>query len=195
MAKLIDPDSLTQGQEITINTGSKLITLAAAGNLNNNDPGSTSGVTLQCIYSFLKEEWKTDAALNKFKFPLKMYTKTDGIFINGWVFTNAATRVFVRDAGWTEGSNKYMGIVSLGNFDETTDQAYFQQAQGYGQGITSFDKTGNLNEYVDITSALSFFKTFLRIRPKVYAEYVRMQPTFSVIREVIQARVKKGVTQ
>jgi len=171
MAKLIDPDSLTQGQEITINTGSKLITLAAAGNLNNNDPGSTSGVTLQCIYSFLKEEWKTDAALNKFKFPLKMYTKTDGIFINGWVFTNAATRVFVRDAGWTEGSNKYMGIVSLGNFDETTDQAYFQQAQGYGQGITSFDKTGNLNEYVDITSALSFFKTFLRIRPKVYAEY------------------------
>jgi len=34
-----------------------------------------------------------------------------------------------------------------------------------------FDKTGNLNEYVDITSATSFFKTFLRIRPKIYAEY------------------------
>src|SRR3990167_3991723 len=171
MAKLIDPDSLTQGSEITINTGAKTITLATAGNLNNNVPGSTSGVTLQCIYSFLKEEWKTDAALNKFKFPLKMFTKTDGLFINSWVFTNAATRVYVRDAGWTEGSSKYMGIVSLGNFDASTDQAYFQQTQGYTQGITDFNKTGNLNEYVDITGLTSFYKTFLRIRPKLYAEY------------------------
>src|SRR3990170_1611697 len=125
MAKLIDPDALAQGVEITINTGAKTITLAAAGNLNNNDPGSTSGVTLQCIYSFLKEEWKTDAALNKFKFPLKMYTKTDGTFINGWTFADATSRNVIRDAGWTEGANEYAGIISLGNFDATSDQAYY----------------------------------------------------------------------
>lgn len=87
MAKLVDPDSLS-GQdptptEVILDTTAKTIQLVVAGNLFNTSPGSTSGVTLQCVYSYLKEEWKTVAALNKFKFPIKMYTKTDGTFING----------------------------------------------------------------------------------------------------------------
>lgn len=173
MAKLIDPDSLTQGVEVIINTGAKTIQLLVAGNLNNASPGSTSGVTLQAIYSFLKEEWKSDGALNKFKFPLKMFTKTDGIFINGWVFADATSRNLVRDGGWTEGANQYAGIISLGSFDATSDQAYYQNVVGYDANVktTNFNKTGNLNEAIAITGFTGYLKSFLRIVGKIYSEY------------------------
>lgn len=173
MAKLIDPDSLTQGVEVVINTSAKTIQLVAAGNLDNSNPGSTSGVTLQAVYSFLKEEWKTDNALNRFKFPLKMFTKTDGIFINGWVFADEASRNLVRDGGWTEGSDQYAGIISLGNFDSTSDQAYYQNVAGYDASVVTknFDKTGNLNEAIEITGFTGYLKSFLRIAGKIYSEY------------------------
>jgi len=172
MAKLVDPDSLTQDTEVVINTTAKTIQLLVAGNLYDTSPGSSSGVTLQCIYSFLKEEWKTDTDLNKFKFPIKMYTKTDGTLQNSWDWADAQSRQLVRDGGWTEiTGDKYAGIVSLGNFDENTDQAYYQQVAGYSQSIANFDKTGSLNESIEITGLTSFLKLFLRIRPKIYSEY------------------------
>lgn len=178
MPKLIDPDSLNQATEVVISTGAKTIQLLVAGNLSNTSPGSASGVTLQCLYSFLKEEWKTDTALNKFKFPIKMFTKTDGIFINGWAFADATTRNLIRDAGWEEVSgNKYAGIISLGSFDATGDQAWYQNVIGYNQGTTNFNKTGNLNEAILIYNATGpvnytgYLKNFLRIRPKLYSEY------------------------
>src|SRR3990167_6913963 len=171
MAKIVDPDSLAQTTDVVFDTSAKTIEIKTTGAVSNASPGSTSGVTLQCIYSFTKEEWKTDTALNKFKFPLKMYTKTDGTFINGWVFLNAASRNTIRDGGWTEGANQYAGIVSLGNFDASTDQAYYQRVIGYNQSITNFDKTGNLNEPILITGATGFLKLLLRIQAKLYAEY------------------------
>ena len=121
MAKIVDPDSLAQTTDVVVSTGAKTIQIVTTGAVSNASPGSTSGVTLQALYSFLKEEWKTDTALNKFKFPLKMYTKTDGTFINGWTFADATSRNVIRDAGWTEGANEYAGIISLGNF-YTTNQ-------------------------------------------------------------------------
>src|SRR3990167_5836016 len=107
MAKIIDPDSIAQTTDVVFNTTLKEIEIKTTGAVSNTSPGSTSGVTLQCLYSFAKEEWKDDTALNKFKFPLKMYTKTDGTFINGWVFKNADSRNVIRDGGWTEGANQY----------------------------------------------------------------------------------------
>lgn len=171
MAKIIDPDQLNQATEIVISTAGKTIQLLVAGNLSNASPGSTSGVTLQALYSFLKEEWKSDAALNKFKFPLQMFTKTDGQFINGWAFADATSRTLIRDGGWTEGANQYAGIISLGSFDATGDQAYYARVVGYDQSITNFNKTGNLNESILITGATGYLKTFLRIQAKLYAEY------------------------
>jgi len=171
MAKIVDPDGLAQTTDVVISTGAKTIQIVTTGAVSNASPGSTSGVTLQALYSFLKEEWKTDAALNKFKFPIKMYTKTDGTFINGWTFADATSRNVIRDAGWTEGSNEYAGIVSLGNFDATGDQAYYQRVTGYTQAITNFNKTGNLNEAILTTGATGYLKNFLRIQGKQYAEY------------------------
>ena len=49
MAVIIDPDNLNQNTEVSIITSSLTISLQIAGNL------STDGVTLQCLYSFLKD--------------------------------------------------------------------------------------------------------------------------------------------
>ncbi len=173
MPKLIDPDQLNQAVEVVINTTAKTIQLLQAGNLSNTSPGATSGVTLQALYSFLKEEWKNDNALNKFKFPLRMFTKTDGIFINDWAFADATSRYLIRDGGWTEGSQTYAGIISLGNFDNDTDQAYYQQVQGYAANVVTrnFNKSGNLNEAIPISGSTSYLKSFLRIQGKLYSEY------------------------
>lgn len=171
MAKLTDPDSLNQATEVVIATGAKTIQLLAAGNLSGASPGSTSGVTLQAVYSFLKEEWKDDSDLNKFKFPIKMFTKTDGQFINGWTFADATSRQLIRDAGFTEGANVYAGVISLGSFDASSDQAYYANDAGYTETGLNFNKTGNLNEAIDITGKLSYLKAFLRIEDKTFSEY------------------------
>ena len=55
MALIFDPTNLTS-TEVSISTAAKTITLNEAGNL------SADGVTLQCLYSYLKEQWKTDSA-------------------------------------------------------------------------------------------------------------------------------------
>jgi len=54
MAKIIDPDQLNQGVEVDFLSGSLLIRLNYAGNL------SADGVSMQALYSFIKEEWKND---------------------------------------------------------------------------------------------------------------------------------------
>ncbi len=198
MAKIVDPDSLNQATEVVISTAGKTIQLLAAGNLNNTPPGSTSGVTLQAVYSFLKEEWKTDAALNKFKFPIKMFTKTDGIMINGWAWADATTRNLLRDGGWEETTgDKYAGIVSLGNFDATGDQGYYQNVIGYDQSTINFNKTGNLNEAIMIYNATGpvdytgYLKLFLRIASgtgtgKLYSEYnLLTEQTISALEPVL----------
>lgn len=171
MAKIIDLDDIAQTTDVVINTTAKTVQIVTTGAVSNAYPGSTSGITLQCLYSFLKEEWKTDAALNKFKFPLKMYTKTDGTFINSWVFADATSRNVIRDGGWTEGANQYAGIVSLGSFSVSTDQAYYSNVTGYDQTSTDFDKSGNLNEAILISGFTGYLKTFLRIEGKLPSEY------------------------
>lgn len=181
MAKLVDPDSLTQATEVVIATGAKTVQLLVAGNLDDNAPGATSGVTMQALYSFLKEEWKDDNALNKFKFPLKAFTKNEFQWINGWAPADAQTRQLLRDAGWQEtvgpeNGDLYAGFISLGNHDAVGDQSYYQQVSGFDQSTTNFDKTGNINEAVLVNDAsgsdfTSFFKAFLRIQGKTHASY------------------------
>jgi hypothetical protein len=184
MPKIVDPDQLTQNTEVIIDTSAKTIQLVVAGNLDNTSPGTTSGVTLQALYSFLKEEWKDDATLNKFRFPIKMFTKTDGQFINGWDFDSLAspndTRLLVRDGGWTEiTGDQYACIISLGSFNAGSDQAYYSQVSGFTATTANFDKTGELNEAIKIYDGAAspdvdyttYVKAFLRIQGKLYDEY------------------------
>ena len=171
MAKIVDPDSLNQATEVVISTAGKTIQLIATGNLSNTGPAAENGVTGQAIYSFLKEEWKDDDTLNKFKFPLFMYTKTDGTLQNGWGWADDTTRSLIRDFGWQEGASQYAGMATLGDVDNDADQAYYVQSPAYNATTTNFQFTGELNEAIDITGATSYVKAFLRIELKTFAEY------------------------
>lgn len=176
MTKIVDHNALNRNVEVTIDTGFKLIGLNVAGNLDNSSPGATSGVTLQAFYSFLKNQWISSSDLNGFNFPIKMFTKTDGQWQNGWQPSGSLTRRLLRDAGWTEiGGQQYMGVITLGNFDSTSDQAYYQQVSGFTAGVNNFDKTGNVNESILIKSGsndfTNYLKALLRIQGKQYSEY------------------------
>lgn len=174
MAIITDPDNLNQGTEVIINTATKTIQLVVDGNL------TTDGVTGQCLYSFLKEEWKNDDTLFKFPFPMTSITNEQFEFNYDWMPADATTRTLIRTAGWAEistaGVSKriYAGIISLGSIG-TTDQPYFQQVDGGSAVNTTF--TGAVNEaaqiYGDVDNGnfdrRSYFKLFVREQGKKYA--------------------------
>ncbi len=177
MAKIVDPDQLNQGTEVVINTTAKTVQLLIAGNLDDSSPGQTSGVTKQCLYSFLKEEWKSDAALNKFKFPLKAIYEAKFIWQNGWGPADAQTRDLVRDAGWVEiDDSEYACVISLGSQYDNTQQAWYQQETGFDKTSSNFDKTGPLDEAIQIFDGgvndyRDFLKVFLRTWERTYSDY------------------------
>jgi len=141
MALIVDPDDLNQGVEIDIDTATKTFTLNIAGNLSND------GVTGQALYSFFKEEWKNDAALIAYDFPMTSITTEQFEFIKDWVPADDATRNLLRTAGWREITDadvlerEYVGVVSLGNIDPG-DTAYYAFASDSAK--TDFDLTATL---------------------------------------------------
>lgn len=138
MAKIIDPDLLVVGTNLTLNTATRQIGLTAAGSLVAKD-----GVTMQALYSKLVELWTT-STYNKFPFPLytidarsgQFQVGTDGSTFNGWTFANDTTRQMLRDAGWSEYSaagdlqREYVGIVALASGFPAGAQFYYQRASG-----------------------------------------------------------------
>jgi len=138
---------------------------------------SNDGVNGQTGYSFMKEEWKNDADLIKFPFPMTAITSEQFEF-NEWkpvdesestISTTDAsnTRQLIRTAGWDEVDaagfieQQFFGWVTLGNID-AGDNAYgfFDSADAAADIIEAvFD--GPVNEAVrsiervDITSATS----------------------------------------
>lgn len=115
---ITDPDSLsyeavapTGSFELSINTTTKKITLTRRGNL------TADGVTLKCLYSKLKEVWKSDATLIKFPFPMTPITDEQFEFSNGWDLdktVNTSTRV--THAGTNSGTGAAFVITTTGNF-------------------------------------------------------------------------------
>lgn len=148
MAKITDPDDLVRDTHVSFNTGTKRITVTATGILDPKD-----GVSLKALYSFCKEEWKTDATLIPFPFPWTPITDEQFELINGWDFFNDTSRYLIRDGGWsvvdaTTGlpNAQWAGIISLGTL-ETNDQPYFQQAGG---APVNFQTQGVINQAIQI---------------------------------------------
>lgn len=173
MAKIIDPDSLNQATEVVISTAAKTVQLLVAGNL------STDGVSLKAVYSFLKEEWKTDADLVKHPFPMQPITDTQFEFINGWDFADDTSRYLVRDGGWAVKDSggvsleEWACIISLGSVG-ATDQIYFQQVAAGAKANAQL--AGAMNQAVKIYGDSthgdfdyrSYFKLFVREYQKTY---------------------------
>jgi len=190
MAKIIDPDGLVRSStsgnvgtdgNIWIDTASKTFTLAAYGSL------STDGVTVQAVYSYLKEEWKTDAALIKYPFPMVAITPEQFEFVDGWKPADANTVNLFRDGGFaiknTDGSSaeEYVGVITLGEIG-ASDQVYYQQVDG--GSATNVVLTGAVNQCVKVygdgaglgidnsssVDTRSYFKIFVREYQKLYAQ-------------------------
>lgn len=188
MAKVVDPDTLAlkvnptsaspeTTEEVIIETDAKTIECTLLGDVNDNSPGSTSGVTLQCVYSFLKEEWRTNTTLNRFKFPIKAIYEAKFVMQYGWSWQGAQSRDLIRDAGWQEiDGAEWACIISLGSQYDTAQQGNYQQVVGFDQATTDFDKTGPLDEAVEIYDGTSgdyrdYLKLFLREWERTYADY------------------------
>lgn len=161
MAKLVDPDDLNQGVEVTITPG-------VSGSIKLN-PGSgnliyADGVTGQCVYSFLKEEWKTDDNLIKFPFPMIAITEEQFELIDNWNWDDQTTKNTVRDAGWsyknTAGVSReeYMNLTTLGSFlNSGTDTAYYVQSTPTSAG-TPVDTVfpGEVNQAIQIFGGVNY---------------------------------------
>lgn len=195
MAKITDPDLLEDSaaddgsQEVYVNTSAKTIKLTVVGNLSNTGVQNENGVTLKSLYSFLKEEWRTDPNtknLAAFPFPMVPITDESFEFVDGWDFANDVSRYLIRDAGWTvknvSGNTVQMwaGVIGLGAI-ESNDQLHFQQASGGSP--TNTQLTGQVNQAVQILrdddgdgnyaegsdfDRRSYFKLFAREQGQLY---------------------------
>ena len=189
MALITDPDQLNDSAadlgaaEVFINTASKTIKLNIVGNLSND------GVTLKALYSFLKEEWRSDPHaknLAAFPFPLVPITDESFEFVDGWDLLNDTARYLIRTAGWTvrnvagNVTQQWAGIVGLGTI-ESDDQLYYQQVDG--GAATNVVLTGQVNQAVQILrdddgdgvyaegsdyDRRTFFKLFCREQGQLY---------------------------
>ncbi len=147
MALITDPDDLNQATEVVFDPVAKTISLLIAGNL------STDGVTLKALYSFTKEEWRTDAGLIQYEFPFTPITDEQFELKDGWNFLNDASRYLIRTAGWSVLNTSsvvteiWAGIIGLGSI-EVDDQIYFDT----GSGAEDFELAGQVNQAIQVYS-------------------------------------------
>ena len=179
MAKIVDPDNIARTTDVVYDTTAKTIQILITGAITDDSPGKTSGVTGQCIYSLTKELWKSEADLNKFKFPIKMIYAASFQLINGWSFADQQSMDVIRDAGFQDiiNTDDYSCIISLGAIDTTPTAGapYYANKVGFAEVVNTFDKNLELNENILIddgtTDNSDYLKLFLREYSKLYAEY------------------------
>lgn len=150
MAIITDPDNLALNTDIVVDTAARTIKINTTGAVEN--AGSTGGVSGQALYSWLKEQWKSNNTFIKFPFPMEAITPEQFEFLNGWAPADDATRALIRTAGWAEKTaagavkRKYMGVVSLGSLG-AADAPYFRWNS---DGKQSFAYPGPINQAVQI---------------------------------------------
>lgn len=194
MVKIVDPDSLTLDVAGGAGLGTTTDVWVDTANLeiqiaSGNAIDSTDGVTLQCIYSFLKEEWLAQSSFPAYPFPIEAISAAAGIFElrSGWNWKNEATRNLIKDGGWTllNAANtttleEWMCVISLGSIGApSTDQPYYIQVDSTTATTANTINPGPVNQPVQIFGGpsngnfdyRSFFKIFLREQGKTYAEY------------------------
>jgi len=188
MAKVFDPTDLdhevdvasTSSKDLEIATGAKTIRITTHNNIVDNLTGAQTGVTGKCIYSKLKEIWKTDDDLNKHKFPIQMIYEASFVWINGWGPYDQTSRDLIRDAGFQEGDGRENAcIISLGAMNEATDQPYYVNdfTSEFAEAKTDLTFAGEANENIAIKGTggtpdnSGYLKVFLREEQKTFASY------------------------
>ena len=166
MAKIVDPDQLSQATEVDFLTGTKQVRLNIAGNLDDNAPGKSSGVSHQALYSFGKEEWLATSALQALRFPWRPIFEAKFDWINDWQPEGIQTRDLIRDGGFRVVllDDEYASIISLQAFDDPgADLAYYWQTSSLTATTNNFDKTGEINEPILIFDGSTDYRDFLKV--------------------------------
>jgi hypothetical protein len=199
MPTIVDPDDLRLSSasagnnpngEVFIDTTNLTIQLNSITEFSNSSNFTAAeGVTLQALYSFLKEQWKNNDVddFYRYRFPMEAITAEQFEFINGWTPKDDTTRSYIRTAGWAEKNTAgveqraYMGVITLGNIeaDQTAYYGWYSSASSeFVVGPTDFTFNGPVNEAVQIyensLSAAANFDyrtnynlfTFIRPTPK-----------------------------
>ena len=167
MAIQVDPDNLQDSaaddgsQEVYINTSAKTLKLVAVGGIVNTGQQSENGVSIKCVYSTMKEQWRNDPnGKNLAAFPFPMVPITDEFFelVDGWTWANSTTEGLLRNGGWlvrnTSGAvtQHWAGIKTTGS-TESNDQLYYQLFGTSGDGAAAnFNSTGAVNQGVQVIS-------------------------------------------
>lgn len=100
MAKIVDPDQINDGTEVVYNTTLLTVQYLVAGNLDDNSPGQTSGVTGQAAYSASKDHILASASLRRHRSPYDPVFDASYLVKDGWDFADQQSRDLLRDAGF-----------------------------------------------------------------------------------------------
>jgi hypothetical protein len=192
MTKLINKSSLNIGTELTVDVGTRTITLNVAGNLVAKD-----GVTWQALYSKLIQLWES-ATYNEHPFPFYTIDALSGQFnigfdgtrYNNWVFggtLSTGTRLYLRDGGWNEYTptaagadgtsasgtiaSTFAGVVSLGSVS-TAAQLYYQKVSAGSAIDFTYTDAANLGVqvYGDAANGNFTSNTYLKGYCRIYAK-------------------------
>lgn len=204
MAKILDPDKLSKSTDASTGTpdGNVYFDLTNltiellpnvvggwqnAGNELDDNNYNAGGVSVQALYSFLKEQWKSDATLIKYPFPMVAITAEQFEFVEGWTLTdgNESPALFnskklIRDGGWAERgtgatgiTKEYAGIISLGTLADANAAPYYAFAGDAAKRALNYG--GQVNEAVLIYD--NTVSPVIDDRSKVLTLYVRSAPT------------------
>ena len=203
MATITDPDNLfdtgtadSAGKNIHIDTALRTIKIRNNSAAPKGPVLDETGVTLQALYSFLKEEWKDDPntkQLIAYPFPLIAITPEQFEWRYGWTPADDSSRSLIRTAGWREfGTDnstlrrEYVGTISLGNIDgdQNQDGAGNQHTVYYGwfnsstgvsvAGPTDYNFPGEVNQAVQTYDSAAFdyrtnvLRLFIRQQGKTF---------------------------
>ena len=180
---ITDPDNITRNVDVQIDPELRTVTI-----VNNGTGISANGVTGQCLYSYLKEEWKANNTLIKTDFPMVAITPEKFEFVEDWEPVDDTTRKLIRTAGWRElyanttPKREYLGVITLGNIDNTGkevttgDRAYYAFAEvgKLPSSNTTFTFYGPVNEAIQTYELggadyrSNTVTTFIRTEGKTY---------------------------
>lgn len=160
VALITDPDNIARNVDVQIDPELRTVTI-----VNNSTGISANGVTGQCLYSYLKEEWKANNTLIKTDFPMVAITPEKFEFVDDWEPVDDTTRKLIRTAGWRElavdttTKKEYLGVITLGNIDfpggkESTAAADHKSYYAFAEvgkipaSNTTFTFAGPVNEAI-----------------------------------------------
>ena len=171
-------DTITgAGTIITVTSATGLVTESGDGDEQVRGRLTDLGVTIKCVYSKLKELWRSNSTYIKFPFPMVPITDEQFELVSGWNWEDDTTRYLLRTGGWAVkdsggiSTEEWAGIITLGTLGDA-DQVYFTQStSGSPENI---QLTGPVNQAIKVYDVAGenrrlYLKLFCREWKKSYA--------------------------